>query len=64
MILDGEFEHTQEALERIRIDNPAQYLLVITKLLPYWFPKAEEVTLIEKIELKPPSWFCNDVTIK
>jgi hypothetical protein len=42
-ILEGEFEHIQEALDQIRKKDKFKYLELLSKYLPYVVPKKLEV---------------------
>lgn len=43
-IMNGEIEHIEEALSRIRADKPDKYLDSLSKLFQYTMPKQVDVT--------------------
>jgi len=43
-IMEGEIDNVKEALESVRKENPAKYLDVLSKLLPYFMPKLTDIT--------------------
>lgn len=56
-VLDGQLEHIQGALLRLRDGREEQYLHAISRLLPYILPKAKESLNIEMTQFEPGSWF-------
>ena len=44
MIIDGEIDNIQPALDTIRQDNPVQYVSLVEKLMGYVMPKKKDVT--------------------
>ncbi len=42
-IMEGEQDHIQECLEKVRKKDPAKYLEVLSKFYPYFIPKKVEV---------------------
>lgn len=42
-IMEGEQQHIQECLSKVRTKNPAKYLEVLSKFYPYFIPKKIEV---------------------
>lgn len=47
-IIDGEIENIQPALDKIRQDNPVQYVGLIEKLMGYVVPKKKDITSDDK----------------
>lgn len=42
-IMEGQQEHIEDCLEKVRKKNPAKYLEVLSKFYPYFIPKKIEV---------------------
>ena len=51
-IMEGQIDHVEGALQVVKMEDPAKYLDLISKLLPYFMPKKVDVTSDGK-ELKP-----------
>lgn len=55
-IMNGEIDHIQDSLDKIRKNDPAKYLDVLSKLFPYFMPKQVEINATGKIiTVIPPS---------
>lgn len=42
-IMEGEQQHIEECLEKVRKKDPAKYLEVLSKFYPYFIPKKVEI---------------------
>lgn len=47
-IIDGEIENIQPALDKVRKDNPVQYVGLVEKLMAYVMPKKKDITSDDK----------------
>lgn len=56
VVLEGQMDRIESALDDVYEHNTVTYLQIITKLLPYLLPKATEATTIT-FSNKKPSWF-------
>lgn len=56
-VLEQESGRIKEALDVLFEDSKRDYLLVMSRLLPYVLPKASGESLSITIEPKEPSWF-------
>jgi hypothetical protein len=54
-IMNGEVEHIQESLTKIRYDDPEKYINALSKLLQYYIPRKTDVTSgDERISIQLP----------
>mgnify|MGYP005998199531 FL=1 len=61
-IMEGQVEHIEDSLDRIRTESDEKYIKALTGLLPYFMPKQQEVS-VEVNEAPPaPSWFADIAT--
>lgn len=56
-IMEGQVEHIEDSLDRIREDSDEKYVKALTGLMPYFMPKQQEVDVTMKEAPKPPTWF-------
>lgn len=42
-IMEGQQEHIEDCLDKVRVKDPAKYLEVLSKFYPYFIPKKIEV---------------------
>jgi len=43
-IIEGEIENIKPALDKVRSDNPTQYVSLMEKLMGYVIPKKKDIT--------------------
>lgn len=43
-IMEGQVDNIEEALESVRIKDPAKYIELLSKLFPYFMPKHIDIT--------------------
>ena len=43
-VMEGQIDHVEEALTTVKQRDPAKYLDLLSKLLPYFMPKKVDVT--------------------
>jgi len=60
-IMEGQVDHIEDSLDRIREESDEKYVKALTGLLPYFLPKQQEIDLNVKEKPSAPSWF-NQVT--
>lgn len=51
-IMEGQVDHIEESLDKIRVKDPAKYLEVLSKFYPYFMPKKLEVDTPDGINIK------------
>jgi hypothetical protein len=55
-IMNGEVNHIQDSLTKIRNDDPEKYINALTKLLQYYIPRKTDITSgEEKISIQLPN---------
>lgn len=58
-VMEGQIQHVEDSLDRIREESDEKYIKALTGLLPYFMPKQQEVDVTMKEQPKPPSWWDN-----
>ncbi len=56
-IMEGQVDHIEDSLDRIREESDEKYVKALTGLLPYFLPKQQEIELNVKDAPKAPTWF-------
>jgi len=56
-IMEGQVEHIEDSLDRIREDSDEKYIKALTGLMPYFMPKQQEVSVEVNEKPSAPSWF-------
>ena len=51
-IMEGQQQHIEESLDKVRAKDPAKYLEVLSKFYPYFIPKKLEIDAPDGIEIK------------
>lgn len=61
-IMEGEIDHVQDALDKVRQRDPARYLDILAKLMPFFIPKQLEVkdTTPDKVNIPVIAWLKPD----
>lgn len=56
-VMEGQVEHIEDSLDRIREESDEKYVKALTGLLPYFMPKQQEIDVSLKPKASAPSWF-------
>jgi len=56
-VMEGQVDHIEDSLDRIREESDEKYVKALTGLLPYFLPKQQEIDVSVKEKPSAPTWF-------